>query len=140
MKTRLQHTPPSSMRRIRLFPALILLAILWLLGNLAYTLLVEDREIQAVNAERAKVFEPVRQALLAYHKERQRFPESLDELVPRYLTAIPPVLAIRDHADPVMNISYQRDGDGAHFVYRTTHGPDSRAVFDVPSGHIELDP
>lgn len=139
MKTCVQHTAPGHMRGIGFFGALALLAILLVLGNFVYILVVEDQEIKAVNAERARVFEPVRLALLAYRKEQQRFPDSLDELVPRYLPEIPPVLAIRNHVDPVMNISYRRDGDGASFFYRTTHGPDSRAVFDVLSGRIEFD-
>ncbi|MCB0336108.1 MAG: hypothetical protein KDD62_07370 [Bdellovibrionales bacterium] len=109
------------------------LSVVASLISFAYTILVQDREIQALNEKRKIAFQEIRPAFLKFHSERGSYPVSLEELVPDYLPELPEVILDSNSDDPALAIEYTLEENAPRFYFRTTHGPDSKASYDIES-------
>lgn len=112
-----------------LVSVLVLAAVL---GGLVFWLEAANSELVQLNKSRKAVFSQVRPAFLKFHTESGRFPQALDELVPKYLSSIPRELQTDGFPDVKSGrIDYRGDKDTAGFFFRSIHGPDSKASYDL---------
>ena len=118
----------------------IIVPFVLMLGFFAYTIFFQDSEIGELNAQRKIVFQAIRPVFLKYKKDKSKFPLTLQALVPDYLETIPQVLLTDGTKDPVLKIRYSGTAESAEFVFRTTHGPDSRASYNIVKDEYWYDP
>ncbi len=118
----------------------VLIPIVLMVGNFAAIILFQDNEIRALNDQRKIAFARTRPAFLKYRKDHNAFPENLQALVPNYLPLVPEVLLNNTPDDPVLKITYAVENGSAGFHFRTTHGPDSGAYYDIGKDIYLYDP
>ena len=120
------------MKKIILNLLLSVLVLAAILGGLVFWLAASNSELTQLNKSRKAVFSQVRPAFLKFHTENGRFPQALNELVPTYLSSIPRELQADGFPDIKSGrINYKGDKDKAVFSFRSIHGPDGNATYDL---------
>ena len=88
-------------------------------------------EIKALNMSREAALAEIQPFLMRYKNEQGAFPETLEQLVPGYISAIPAVLQHSENIDPKLRVKYESDGTIAEFRYQKTYVSGSMVIFDV---------
>jgi hypothetical protein len=90
-----------------------------------------NRDIKALSESRHAALTTLRPVLLRYKADTEKFPSTLEALIPKYLSQIPVVLQEQAETEAARRIRYESDGETAKFTYHLIRGPDSTEVFDV---------
>ncbi|MDH5766061.1 MAG: hypothetical protein OEZ38_08595 [Gammaproteobacteria bacterium] len=95
-------------------------------------------QLVELNKNREQAFTEIRPALMQYKEQHKVFPETLDKLVPDYITTIPKVLLIpkpdtTEYDSLDMSIKYSPSGDSAYFSYRRGYIHTPKVTYDVVS-------
>ena len=81
-----------------------------------------NEDLKELTIQRKLAFTQIRPAFMDYKKEHGAFPDSLQQLIPDYITSIPGVLQSPEDENPIMTIKYKSDGSSASFHYQTSFG------------------
>ena len=96
-----------------------------------YLIRYTDHDLRALNEQRRQVFNELRPIFLKYKKENNAYPKKLNDLIPKYIKKIPPMLVYDGNAKPGMKISYSGNEKDAVFWYHTHRGPDSSEFYSI---------
>ena len=110
---------------------LILVTALLFLPVIYSTLLLSNRGMRELTAQRTQVLRELRPVFLEYAEDNKRFPENLDQMVPNYLKEIPAVLVNDKRKDSYKRIAYSGEKETGLFSYHSIRGPDSGVVYDI---------
>lgn len=122
-----------------LLAAIILIPIIWLSNYILEASEKMVAEVQEINRNRDIAIENVSPALIRYRDEQGVFPDTLDKLVPNYITAIPEVLLITkdpglEYDSGDMSTKYSSDGTTASFSFRRGYDHLPKITYDVLTG------
>ena len=81
-----------------------------------------NEDLKELTIQRKLAFSQIRPAFMDYKKEHGAFPDSLQQLIPDYITSIPGALQSPEDENPIMTIKYKSDESSASFHYQTSFG------------------
>ena len=117
----------------------ILVTALLFLPVIYTALLLSNRGMRELTAQRTQVLRELRPMFLKYAEDNKRFPERLDQMVPNYLEEIPAVLLKNSTNDSYRKIEYSgREATGI-FFYHSIRGPDSGITYDIAKDEFTYD-
>ncbi|MCK4951162.1 MAG: hypothetical protein KAS48_05035 [Gammaproteobacteria bacterium] len=90
-----------------------------------------NQDLKELTIQRKLAFTQIRPALIDYKKEHGEFPDSLQQLIPDYITSIPEELQSPDDENPIMTIKYRSEGSNAFFHYQTSFGQATTVNYDI---------
>jgi hypothetical protein len=118
--------------------------MIWIVSAIAVVVFGMGQYVKWSNADladltklRRSTLAELRPVLLRYKAETGSFPPSLELLVPKHLSKVPPELQSQADVEPAKRIQYERVGDTARFTYHVIRGPDSTEAFDVASNKFQ---
>ena len=128
-------------RRKQVRDNLVILVTALLFLPVIYTaLLLSNRGMSELTAQRTQVLRELRPVFLKYTEDNKRFPENLDQMVPNYLEEIPAVLLDDDTQDSYKRIAYSGEKETGIFSYHSMRGPDSGITYDIAKDEFTRDP
>jgi len=92
--------------------------------------LIND-ELKELTSQRKVAFAQIRPAVMKYKNEHGVFPETLQQLMPDYVSSIPEVLQSPEDEYPIMAIKYISEGSSAFFHYHTGYGEVTTVSYDI---------
>ena len=101
---------------------LIIAPIAGITSYIFYAKDLVNEDLKELTIQRKLAFTQIRPAFMDYKKEHGAFPDSLQQLIPDYITSIPGVLQSPEDENPIMTIKYKSDGSSASFHYQTSFG------------------
>jgi len=100
---------------------------------------VSDQGLRSLTMQRKQSLEQLRPTLLKYKEEHGSYPKELQDLIPKYLQAIPPELLNDGKEDVYKKIIYEYDEKTGEvtFIFDQMRGPDSRVTYHVSENRYE---
>ena len=92
--------------------------------------LVQD-ELKELTIQRKVAFAQIRPAFMRYKNEHGVFPETLQQLMPDYVSSIPEVLQSPENEYPIIAIKYISEESSAFFHYHTDYGQVTTISYDI---------
>ena len=117
----------------------ILVTALLFLPVIYTALLLSNRGMRELTAQRTQVLRELRPMFLKYAEDNKRFPERLDQMVPNYLEEIPAVLLNNSTNDSYRKIEYSGREATGFFFYYSIRGPDSGITYDIAKDEFTYD-
>lgn len=114
----------STMQKI-FYAFIAIIIIVPIAGITSYIFYAKDlvnEDLKELTIQRKLAFTQIRPAFMDYKKEHGAFPDSLQQLIPDYITSIPGVLQSSEDENPIMTIKYKSEGSSASFHYQTSFG------------------
>ncbi len=107
---------------------------LMLIVSLTIALILSDHGLRALTQKRVQIINELKPVFIKYCSDNGHFPKSLEDIVPKYIEAIPKELINDGEKDPYKKIYYEFTGGEPKFYFRTIRGPDSAASLNVVTG------
>ncbi|MCI5119031.1 MAG: hypothetical protein D3913_14035, partial [Candidatus Electrothrix sp. LOE1_4_5] len=127
-------------RRKQVRDNLVILVTALLFLPVTYSaLLLSNRGMRELTAQRTQVLRKLRPVFLEYAEDNKRFPENLDQMVPNYLKEIPAVLLNDNRKDSYKRIAYSGEKETGTFSYHSMRGPDSSISYDIAKDEFTRD-
>lgn len=105
-----------------------------LIFSLIIPLTLSDRGLSELTKKRTQIIKGLKPVFVEYLDENGHYPNTLQDLIPDYIQAIPNELINDGIEDPYKKISYTLEKGQPVFYFRTNRGPDSAARLNVVSG------
>ncbi|XCN72697.1 MAG: hypothetical protein Q3M24_20785 [Candidatus Electrothrix aestuarii] len=119
--------------------ALIMVTALLFLPVIFTALLLSNRGLRELTAQREQMLQELRPVFLKYAEDNKRFPENLEQMVPNYLEEIPIVLLNDKRKDSYKRIAYSGEQETGVFSYHSMRGPDSGITYDIAKDEFTRD-
>jgi len=121
---------------MKLFIKIVAVLALLIAGAGYYTKWA-NRDITELTQARYTAFKQIQPVMFRFKTDNGHFPQRLEELVPKYLPAVPGVLVSVPEDEAARQIQYESKGETARFSYHIIRGPDSTEVYDVVQGNLQ---
>ena len=97
--------------------------------------------LSELTARRKVIMQELRPVFIQYRQDKGSYPSALEDLVPGYISKIPPELVNDGRDDSYEKIFYAlQEEEEPVFIFHTIRGPDSAAIYNIHNDSFWYEP